>query len=359
MICLTMTNTAPENIYLDYAAATPIDHAVLDAMLPYLTDRFYNPSAPYARRPCRARTDVRGRPARPSRALHRGAPRVRDASPPGATESEQPRVCLAWTARRPCRDAGHRSTRAALSCARGRAVHVLVGVGARRDAWTPAAGRPLRSRPDAELVSVALANGEVGTASRTGPRRWHAVVAAERASGGSRRGRIAPVVAARRRLPGGGRAFRWGSPPLGRRPRDACRRPRSTAPSRWACCGRARACKPVDRSSAAAGRKAGLRSGTENVAGVIGFAARARDCRASARRQEARRLRELRDRLQRAACCGRSLGASWRPQEDRWRLPGRLNMLRFPAWRRAASVILLDQRGVSVGDGLAHARRAR
>ncbi len=34
-------------IYLDYAAATPLDPNVLNAMKPYLTDIFYNPSAPY------------------------------------------------------------------------------------------------------------------------------------------------------------------------------------------------------------------------------------------------------------------------------------------------------------------------
>lgn len=34
-------------IYLDHAAATPVDAAVLAAMLPYFTDRFYNPSALY------------------------------------------------------------------------------------------------------------------------------------------------------------------------------------------------------------------------------------------------------------------------------------------------------------------------
>lgn len=35
------------SIYLDYAAATPIDPKVLAAMTPYFTDRFYNPSATY------------------------------------------------------------------------------------------------------------------------------------------------------------------------------------------------------------------------------------------------------------------------------------------------------------------------
>lgn len=34
-------------IYLDYAAATPVDKSVVNAMLPYWTDNFYNPSATY------------------------------------------------------------------------------------------------------------------------------------------------------------------------------------------------------------------------------------------------------------------------------------------------------------------------
>ncbi len=35
------------NIYLDYAAATPMNSQVLEAMKPYFADRFYNPSATY------------------------------------------------------------------------------------------------------------------------------------------------------------------------------------------------------------------------------------------------------------------------------------------------------------------------
>jgi len=38
----------PPAIYLDYAAATPVDPAVLEAMRPYLSDNFYNPSATYS-----------------------------------------------------------------------------------------------------------------------------------------------------------------------------------------------------------------------------------------------------------------------------------------------------------------------
>jgi cysteine desulfurase len=36
-----------KQIYLDYAAATPVDPKVLEAMKPYFTEKFYNPSAIY------------------------------------------------------------------------------------------------------------------------------------------------------------------------------------------------------------------------------------------------------------------------------------------------------------------------
>ncbi|HSW85534.1 MAG TPA: cysteine desulfurase family protein [Candidatus Saccharimonadales bacterium] len=38
---------AKKTIYLDYAAATPMDKSVLTAMQPFFMDRFYNPSATY------------------------------------------------------------------------------------------------------------------------------------------------------------------------------------------------------------------------------------------------------------------------------------------------------------------------
>src|SRR5664280_1291608 len=36
-----------ESIYLDHAAATPMDARVLAAMCPFFSDKFYNPSSPY------------------------------------------------------------------------------------------------------------------------------------------------------------------------------------------------------------------------------------------------------------------------------------------------------------------------
>lgn len=40
--------TAPRSVYLDYAATTPTDQRVVDAMLPYFTERYGNPNSLYA-----------------------------------------------------------------------------------------------------------------------------------------------------------------------------------------------------------------------------------------------------------------------------------------------------------------------
>jgi cysteine desulfurase len=44
----TMTDSAPRNVYLDYAATTPVDPRVVDVMLPFFTERFGNPNSLYA-----------------------------------------------------------------------------------------------------------------------------------------------------------------------------------------------------------------------------------------------------------------------------------------------------------------------
>jgi cysteine desulfurase len=36
-----------QQVYLDYAAATPVDQRVLAAMQPFFAEQFYNPSATY------------------------------------------------------------------------------------------------------------------------------------------------------------------------------------------------------------------------------------------------------------------------------------------------------------------------
>jgi cysteine desulfurase len=52
-------------IYFDYAAATPLETGVIDAMKPFLKDQFYNPSSPYlaAKKVRQALEDARSRVA--------------------------------------------------------------------------------------------------------------------------------------------------------------------------------------------------------------------------------------------------------------------------------------------------------
>lgn len=72
-------------IYLDYAAATPLDPSVLAAMMPYLTDRFYNPSASYmAAREVRKEVDA----ARAKVAFWLGARPAEIIFTAGGTESD-------------------------------------------------------------------------------------------------------------------------------------------------------------------------------------------------------------------------------------------------------------------------------
>lgn len=72
-------------IYLDYAAATPMDHRVLRAMAPYLGERYYNPSAAYE--PARqVRSDLEQ--ARHDLAITIGAKPAEIILTAGATESD-------------------------------------------------------------------------------------------------------------------------------------------------------------------------------------------------------------------------------------------------------------------------------
>lgn len=71
-------------IYLDYAAATPLDERVFAVMQPYLTERFYNPSAAYeSARQVRVALDE----ARHQLAIEIGAKRDEVVLTAGATES--------------------------------------------------------------------------------------------------------------------------------------------------------------------------------------------------------------------------------------------------------------------------------
>ena len=138
--------------YLDYAAATPLDPEVLEVMTPYLTGRFYNPSAPYALAR-NVRADVEAARATVARCI--GARPGSVTFTAGATEANN----LAFVATE-----GHVVTDAiehesVLACAEARP-HAIVGVGP--DGRVDPEDVLSAVTPATQLVSVSLANGEIG-----------------------------------------------------------------------------------------------------------------------------------------------------------------------------------------------------
>ena len=99
------------------------------------------------------------------------------------------------------------------------------------------------------------------------------------------------------------------------------------------------------------GQEGGLRSGTENVAGIVGFA-RALELACGRRREESRRLASLRGRLQRGLLAEFPWAQVSGPKKEKFRLPGLLHVS-FPGLEARRLVIGLEREGVSVGTGSA------
>lgn len=141
------------SIYLDHAAATPLDPDVLAAMQPYFSELFYNPSSPYA--PAVAvRRDYEAAKSKIASLI--GAQAGEITMTAGATES----VNLAFAG-----GAGHVVTTAiehqAVLAAAARYDCTIVDVD--NYGRVDPAAITAALRPDTWLVSVGLANNEIGT----------------------------------------------------------------------------------------------------------------------------------------------------------------------------------------------------
>jgi len=269
-------------IYLDHAAATPLDERAFEAMRPYLTDRFFNPSSPY-----QPALDVRREYETAKQTIARtiGATSTEIIMTAGATES----INLAFGG-----VSGHVITTtiehpAVLEAARRHQSHTLVGV----DAHGRVSPRDIEAAitPDTQLISVGLANNEIGTIQPL--RDIAACVEAERA----------------RRLEAGETtplAFHSDASQglsqldvnVGRLGVDllTLNAGKVYGPKQVGLLYKSRhmTLSPV---IVGGGQELGLRSGTENVAGVIGFAV-ALESAARSRKSEVERLRKLRDTLE-------------------------------------------------------------
>ncbi len=323
-------------VYLDYAAATPMAPEVIEAMMPYLGEKFFNPSAPYAASRA-VKADVEDARARIARAI--GARPGNIVFTAGATEANNLAFAAAAGGHVVVDAAEHESV---LACASAGPCTV-VGVGA--DGRVAAADVAASISGETRLVSIELANGEVGAVQPV--REIARSVAAERA----------------RRLDAGEAAPIWLHV-------DA-----SQAAGYLAVNVGTLGCDLLTLSAAkvygpkqvgllwasdevelrplvlGGGQEGGVRSGTENVAGIIGFA-EALSLACGMRAQESRRLAGLRDRLQRALTSEFRWARVSGPRASKLRLPGLLHVS-FPGLEARRLVIALEREGVCVGTGSA------
>ncbi|QQG51141.1 MAG: cysteine desulfurase [Candidatus Saccharibacteria bacterium] len=322
-----------ETIYLDHAAATPMDERVLFAMQPYFTDLFYNPSSPYSpavavRRQYEA--------AKHTLAGTFGAKGDELVITAGATES----INLAFAS-----IGGHVVTaniehHAVLAAAK-RYEHTLVQSDDRGFVSADAVKKAIRH--DTRLVSIALANNELGTIQPI--RDIAAVIKAERDKR-LEAGDTTPIYLHSDASQGTGQldihVSRLGVDLL------TLNAGKVYGPKQvgllWA-----DSRVQLEPQIVGGGQERGLRSGTENVAGVIGFA-KAMELAEKHRRFETDRLKQLRDTLQTQLTNAFS-DAVVSGYEKR-RLAGHLH-ISFPGVDAERLVFALETRGVLVATGSA------
>lgn len=319
--------------YLDHAAATPVDERVVAAMAPYLTESFYNPSSPYA--PAVAvRREYEAAKSRLAQTF--GASGDELIMTAGATES----INLAFASLD-----GHVVTSAiehdaVLAAAQRHDAAIvmptekgLITAGAIKAAITD----------QTQLVSIQLANNELGTVQPV--RDIATVIQAER-SRRQENGITTPIYLHSDASQGFGQidvnTARLGVDLL------TLNAAKMYGPKQvgllWV--------KPGVRIVPAivgGGQERGLRSGTENVAGTIGFACAA-ELAAKKRKSESERLRGLRDAME--ARLSDAIPGLVVSGHGKKRLPGSLNVS-IPGLDGERLVFALERRGVLVATGSA------
>lgn len=321
-------------IYLDYAAATPLDTDVHDAMVPYFFDSFFNPSSPYAPA-VYARRDLES--ARHRLAVCIGAQTDEIILTAGATES----IALAFTAAH----GGHVVTTAI--------EHAAVIENARQYDATivdvlpsgrvdPAAIRAAIT-DETQLVSVGLANSELGTVQPL--KQIEEIVQAERlrrASNGNNR----PIWLHSDASQGAGmldiHVSRLGVDMV------TLNAAKVYGPKQTGLLWR-RAAVQLSPIVHGGGQEQGLRGGTESVANAVGFAV-ALEKAERMRKSENVRIATLRDRLQKRitdACADVVVSG-----DQKRRLAGHLH-ISFPGCDAERILFMLEDKSVYVATGSA------
>ena len=322
-----------ELLYLDHAAATPLDERVLRVMQPYFTEQFFNPSSPYAPA-LQVRRDYEA--AKHAIATTIGVKGDELVMTAGATES----INLAFNS-----VGGHVITaniehHAVLAAAK-RYEHTIV-TSDEKGVVSPDSIR-LAIRPDTRLVSIALANNELGTVQ---PLRDIATVIHAEREHRRQVGDTTPIYLHTDASQGAGQidihVSRLGVDLL------TLNAGKVYGPKQvgllWASSHVA-----LNAQIVGGGQERGLRSGTENVAGVVGFA-KAMELADAHRKYESERLRALRDSLQQKLLAAFSTAIVSGSQKRR--LPGHLH-ISFPGLDAERLVFALEMREVMVATGSA------
>jgi len=322
-----------EFIYLDHAAATPIDSRVLAVMQPYFSDDFYNPSSPYAPAVLVRRSYEE---AKHSLAQNIGGKSDEIIITAGATES----INLAFSATNGHVIVANIEHHAVLEAAKKRE-HTIVD--ADENGLILAEVIAAAITPQTQLVSVALANNELGTVQPI--RDIAEIIKGERQSRQAR-GDITPIYFHCDASQGVGQID--------------CNVARLGVDMMTLNAGKIYGPKQVGLLWAGShvklspqivggGQERGIRSGTENVAGTVGFA-KALDLASEHRKYEFERLQKLRDFLQeKLTTAFPNAIVSGHPKH---RLAGHLH-ISFPNLDAERMVFALENRNVLVATGSA------
>lgn len=321
-------------IYCDHAAATPLDERVLMAMQPYFAEQFYNPSSPYAPA-VRVRQAYRQAKHRLAMAIGGQADDIIMTA--GATES----INLIFGGVQ-----GHVVTaniehHAVLEAARRCDNFTTVAASSTGRVDPEAVARALR--PDTVLVSIALANNELGTIQ---PLREIATVVQSERRRRAEAGESTPIYLHSDASQGVGQCdvtvARLGVDAL------TLNAGKIYGPKQVGLLWLAHHVR-LDPLIVGGGQERGLRSGTENVAGAVGFA-KALELAQAHRKSEVQRLASLRDTMQRVICA--AIPQAIVSGDLQHRLAGHLHIA-FPGVDAERLLFILETKGVLVATGSA------
>ena len=322
-----------EIIYLDHAAATPIDVRVLTSMQPYFSDDFYNPSSPYLPA-VKVRRDYED--AKHKLATLIGGKPGEIIMTAGATES----INLAFSGINGHVVVPNIEHYSVLACAKA-CDHTIIQADKR--GFISADIIKSAIKPNTQLVSVALANNELGTVQPISDIAQ--VVKSERESR-LMRGDKTPIYLHCDASQGVGQldvnVARMGIDML------TLNAGKIYGPKQvgllWAA-----SHVQIQPLIVGGGQERGLRSGTENVAGTIGFA-RALELATEHRKYEAERLAKLRDSLQNKLV--QAFPNAIVSGHQKHRLAGHLH-ISFPNLDGERLIFILENKGVLVATGSA------